>query len=59
MPLIVAIGWNFNKFLVVNGVTRRRFTEDVPMKEIEVIIKRILTEEAERRKTTDIESELR
>ena len=48
--MYVAIGWNFNKFLIINGAPRRRFTADVSLMEVEDIMNKLLNAEDERQK---------
>ena len=57
----VAIGWNFNKFLIINGVPRRRFTAEVSLIKIEEIMYKLLNAEDEQQKAaaTAAQKELR
>ncbi len=57
--MYLAISWNFNKFLVINGVPRRRFTADVSLKNIELIMDKLLIMDAEREKASTVVKELR
>ena len=45
----ISIAWNFNKFLVINGVPVRRFSQAIPIKEIEeIVIKYIFAEKGKK-----------